>query len=236
MPHDWKNPEHAGRWDATGDRTNPTRPEQIDILLTELEELAGPSGLILDLGYGSGKVEAMIFERMPGARVVGIDSSPAMADLARERLRGYEGRFTPVLGDLAQIADIELPAGPFDAVIAIQSLHHLTPEAMQAVYTDISRRLRPQGVFLLLDRLKLAGAEVFPLLDVVWRRLDRIQASETAPHEGETFAVHQEHLLEQGDRPALLESHLAWLQAAGFDAAVLHVHGNRGVIGAIRRA
>jgi SAM-dependent methyltransferase len=235
MPHDWKNPEHAGRWDTAGDRTNPTRQEQLDILLTVLAELIGPSGLILDLGYGSGKVEAMIFERLPQTRVVGIDSSPAMADLAGERLRGYAGRFVPVLGDLAQLSDIALAQGPFDAVIAIQSLHHLSPEAMQAVYADVFRRLRPGGVFLLLDRLKLAGEGVFPLLRSVWERLDRDQDSETAPHEGETFAVHLLHLQEQGDRPALLEDHLAWLSRAGFDAAVLHVHGNRGLLGAIRR-
>ena len=43
-------------------------------------------------------VEELIFERIPGARVAGVDSSPSMMEIARKRLAPWEGRFIPVAG------------------------------------------------------------------------------------------------------------------------------------------
>ena len=51
---------------------NPTRARQVKILLVVLEGEYQPGEAILDVGFGSGLAEEMIFERMPDVPVPGI--------------------------------------------------------------------------------------------------------------------------------------------------------------------
>lgn len=50
---------------------------------------------------------------------------------------------------------------------------------------------------------------VFPLLRSVWQRLDRHHGAGTASQEGDTFALHEMALQEEGDDPVMLETHLS---------------------------
>ena len=143
------------------------------------------------------------------SQVVGIDNSESMAQLALERLSPYADRFIPLHGDLAELSNFQLPVSEVGAVIAIQSLHHLSAQAMQAAYRLIYSILRPGGMFLLLDRLKVEDEVVFPLSQSVWKRLDRYHGSETTPQEGESFAIHEMIIQEEGDFSVTLETHLA---------------------------
>ncbi|RIV29245.1 class I SAM-dependent methyltransferase [Alicyclobacillaceae bacterium I2511] len=230
----WKDPITARIWDTSGDKINPTRGEQLDILVYLLAEFIHRGEWILDLGYGSGKVEELIFERIPHSQVIGIDNSEAMAQLALECLSPYANRFIPLYGDLAELSKLQLPVSEIGAVIAIQSLHHLSAQDMQKAYRHIHSFLRPGGIFLLLDRLKVEDEVVFPLFRSVWKRLDGYHGSETAPEEGDSFAIHETTLQEEGDFPVNLETHLAWLRECEFHTTTLHVHGNRGLIAAVK--
>lgn len=234
MTQGWQDPTAARIWDTYGDNINPTRGEQLDILVSLLAEFTNQGEWILDLGYGSGKVEELIFKRVPHSQVVGIDNSAAMAQLAVDRLRPYANRFIPLHGDLAELSNFQLPVSEIGSVIAIQSLHHLSAQDMQAAYRYIHSILRPGGMFLLLDRLKVEDEVVFPMFRSVWKRLDYYHGSETAPQEGEDFARHETLLQEEGDFPVTLETHLAWLRECTFHTATLHVHGNRGLIAAVK--
>src|SRR5438105_2051309 len=103
---DFRDPETARHWSADPVSHNPTRREQLDILLSILEAEYRQGATILDIGFGSGIVEEMIFQRIPGAYVVGVDASPAMLALARERLAPYEGRYETVTHDITDIATL----------------------------------------------------------------------------------------------------------------------------------
>jgi trans-aconitate 2-methyltransferase len=46
--------------------------------------------IVYDLGCGPGNSTELLVQRFPGARVVGVDNSPAMLDSARKRLPGIE--------------------------------------------------------------------------------------------------------------------------------------------------
>ena len=109
-------------------------------------ESGGGVGLrVLDIGCGSGELAVILTERLPGARVVGLDCSPPMIALAR-RYERADGRLRFEIGDA-----VELPfePGTFDIVVSTLSLHHW-PDA-GAAFAEIGRVLRPGGVALLYD-------------------------------------------------------------------------------------
>jgi cyclopropane fatty-acyl-phospholipid synthase-like methyltransferase len=199
------------------------------MLLAILEAEFEPGKTILDLGYGSGIVEQMIFERIPHAQIVGVDRSEAMMALASERLKPYPFRFISVPFDLAELPSILGPASPlprqqYQIVISVQALHHLTVEQMQAAYLTIYDILEPHGLFLLQDRIAVSTPTLWNTYQSLWRLLD--------VDEGETYEEHLAQVAARGDLPARLEQHLRWLSDAGFEAACLHLHNNRALIAA----
>ena len=83
---------------------------------------------VLELGVGTGETTRRLLERYPKAEVTGLDSQPEMVFKAREL--GIEVR-------LARMED-PLPDGPWDLVISVLSIHHLTGERKR----DLFRRVR----------------------------------------------------------------------------------------------
>ncbi|PWD50790.1 SAM-dependent methyltransferase [Serinibacter arcticus] len=94
---------------------------------------------VLDVGCGSGPIALALHER--GALVTGLDGSPAMLAIARERL----GEDVPLhVGDLAQPLPFDDDA--FDDVVASLVLHYL--EDWGCPLAEIRRVLRPGGRFV----------------------------------------------------------------------------------------
>src|SRR5690606_41446870 len=108
----WSDPETARKWDEDNTSRNPLRPQQLEMLLAILEDEFEPGKTILDLGYGTGVVEQMIYERIPAAQIVGVDRSGALMALAAVRLKPYPFRFIPVHFDRAELSLIIVPASP----------------------------------------------------------------------------------------------------------------------------
>jgi ubiquinone/menaquinone biosynthesis C-methylase UbiE len=193
-----------------------------------------PGKWVLDLGFGSGQVEKLIFERIQESRVVGVDSSSGMMALAAERLAPYQARYQAVEHDLEHIQSMALPDHPYQFVIAIQSLHHLTPAGMQTAYRCIHETLEPGGLFLLLDRMRVHTPLLWDVFQSVWARQDRVYGSTISHHECTTFEAHERTVSERGDFPVTPEEHLAWLRAVGFETAILHLHANRALIAGVK--
>ena len=93
-------------------------------------------GRVLELGIGTGETTGRLLERFPDAEVTGLDASPEMVFRAREM--GIEVR-------LARMQD-PLPDGPWDLVLAVLAVHHLTAEQKR----DLFRRVRGQARSLVL--------------------------------------------------------------------------------------
>ncbi|MEU8761429.1 methyltransferase domain-containing protein [Streptomyces sp. NPDC048659] len=124
-------------------------------LLGALVEQAGEGAVIADLGCGPGHVAAWIAAQGRAGHVVGVDLSPAMVALGRERHPAAEFRE----GDL-----LRLPAadGEFDAAVALYSLIHLAPGELEPALAEIRRTLRPGGLLLVSFHV---GAEVRTLTE-----------------------------------------------------------------------
>lgn len=124
-------------------------------------ELARQHGTrVLEVACGSGRVLVPLVQS--GFEVVGVDASPHMLALAREKLdsaaalsvaplSGAAGRATLVEADMRRF---ELDYRDFDlAIVAVKSFAYLTERSDQSSCLDsIARHLRPGGV-LAIDLL-----------------------------------------------------------------------------------
>jgi tRNA (cmo5U34)-methyltransferase len=108
---------------------------------------------VLELGVGTGETTRRIRARYPDAELTGLDSQPEMVFKAREL--GIEVR-------LARMED-PLPDGPWDLVISVLSVHHLTDEQKR----DLFRRVREQSRALVMGDVVVAEPQVTPLEEAV---------------------------------------------------------------------
>lgn len=97
---------------------------------------------VLDAGCGSGRVTASLLARLPGGHVVALDASPAMLELARERLTeaAAAGRVTFLRADLA--APLHLDRN-VDAIFSNATFHWV--EDHGRLFRHLAAVLRPGG-------------------------------------------------------------------------------------------
>lgn len=111
---------------------------------------------ILDAGCGSGPLVASLAER--GASVAGFDASPAMIQLARERL-----------GDEAdlKVADLTLPLPyadeVFDDALAVLVLHYL--EDWTGPLAELRRVVKPGGRLVVVVNHPAIPPVMYPEID-----------------------------------------------------------------------
>lgn len=108
-----------------------------------------PPARVLELGMGTGETTRRLIEAFPDAWVIGLDSSPDMVFRAREEY------------DDVQLARMEdpLPDGPWDLVISVLSVHHLTDAGKQTLF----RRVREQSRSLVIGDVVKADVQTTPL-------------------------------------------------------------------------
>lgn len=227
---DWKDPETAQSWNADQVRNNPLRAEQLDLLLSIVAAEYRPGDTIIDVGMGAGHVEELLFERVPEAQVLGIDSSEPMVALAHARLSNYRHQYSVVMHDLREIGTLQLPAVRYSLAFSVQTIHNVEDRHKRETFSFLYRTLAPGGLFLLLDRIAVDTPNLYDAYKVAWSRLNRVHG--TGKIEGETYQEHLDIVSTRGDLPISLEQHLQWLREAGFEAACLHLHGNRALFAA----
>ncbi len=98
---------------------------------------------VLDVGCGTG-IQLAAYQQA-GCRVSGIDTSPAMLDVARRRL----GERADL--QLSDAAHMPYSDEAFDLVLAATVLHEMPPEVRGTVLDEMKRVLRPEGRMLLID-------------------------------------------------------------------------------------
>jgi trans-aconitate 2-methyltransferase len=125
-------------WDAQAyDRLADPQEEWGREVLARLE-LAGDE-TVLDGGCGSGRVTRLLLERLPRGRVIGVDASRSMIEVAREAFAG-DDRVELLVGDLI---DLELPEA-VDAVFSNATFHWILDH--NRLFARLHATLRPGGV------------------------------------------------------------------------------------------
>ena len=115
-----------------------------EALLDEAAPHLGDTGVIADIGCGSGTVLSLLQRRRIGRRLIGVDlSEPSIAAL-RARFAGDPS----VAFQVGSIGATGLDSASCDLVICTETLEHLFPADFTAGLAEISRVLRPGGRLL----------------------------------------------------------------------------------------
>lgn len=107
-------------------------------------------GTILDLGCGAGEpMAAYLIDQ--GYALTGVDSSPALIALGRERFPGHDWR----IGDMRDVAF----GRRFHAILAWHSFFHLTPDDQRAMFPRFATHSE-KGAMLMFTSGPAAGVVV----------------------------------------------------------------------------
>jgi SAM-dependent methyltransferase len=135
-------PKYDARWDRYTQRTLSTAMRQIDAALP-----AQHSGRLLDVACGTGRLAEMLLRQRPEVRIMGVDLSPEMIEVARHRMAtAGDGRLE---WHVAPAEDVPAADGSFD-VVACNNAFHLIPDATAAL-REFHRVLKPGGRLVIVD-------------------------------------------------------------------------------------
>jgi arsenite methyltransferase len=112
--------------------------------------LARPGDRVLDVGSGCG-FDSYVASLLVGerGRVVGLDLTPEMVDVARHASRSW--RFDNVEFREGSVEELPFSDGDFDLVIS-NGVLNLVPDK-DAAFRELARVLRPGGRFVVADVL-----------------------------------------------------------------------------------
>jgi tRNA (cmo5U34)-methyltransferase len=161
-----------------------------------LAALPGDVKRCVDLGTGDGRLLALIRTRCPDAEAVGLDSSVAMLDRAKER---FDGDPKVELRD----HDLREPlpdAKAAEVVVSGLAIHHLEDRRKRELFDEVHGLLAPGGVFANLDLVRSASTR---LHERFRREIGRVEDDPT-------------------DRLAGLDEQMDWLREVGFAEVDCH--------------
>jgi trans-aconitate 2-methyltransferase len=123
-------------WDArTYDRSSQPQQEWASDVLGRLSGLA-PDATALDVGCGTGRVTEVLLGMVPQGRVLAVDASQDMVELARERLGD---RATVWQCDVLQLELDE----PVDAIVSTATFHWVPDH--DELWQRLAAALKPGG-------------------------------------------------------------------------------------------
>lgn len=95
---------------------------------------------VIDAGCGSGRLTAELLDRLPQGRVIAVDASPAMLEVAARELARYGDRVELLRSDLLEL-DLDSVA---DVVVSTATFHWVLDHP--ALFARLLRALRPGGL------------------------------------------------------------------------------------------
>lgn len=126
---------------------------------------------ILCVGVGTGTEITRLAEIFPQWRFTGVDPSEAMLDVCRRRVEetGLSSRCELIHGYVQDVAEGEA----FDGALCLLVAHFLRGAERQALFDEITRRLRPSGCLITAEIcFDLASPEFDSMLEQ-WKSIHR---------------------------------------------------------------
>lgn len=146
--HFFEDRAYVRKWAETADARRPHRPAMFTYITGLVSALGAPSPRVLELGCGPGTLAAALLGTIADMTYDGIDYSPAMLELAGERLAAFGTRVCLHRADLREDWTALAPS-KVDAIVTNQALHDLgSDDAVALTYRRARALLRPDGLFV----------------------------------------------------------------------------------------
>jgi SAM-dependent methyltransferase len=171
---------------------------------------------IVDLGCGSGATGGAMRMLWPGARLMLVDNSPAMLDLAREQYSQTDG-VTIVDADLGQAGVMQqVTDEPADAIVSSAAIHHLPRDRQRELYGEVFEALAPGGVFVNIEHVASGSKRT----ERIWWRWfwEKVAASRSAAGEAVTWQDVRDEFepRQEINILTLVDQQADWLRQIGF--------------------
>ena len=199
-------------YDMTAEKALPHYHEAHQLLIACLPFARDANIEVVDLGVGSGVTTAYVLKNFPNARVTGVDLFPEMLNEARSRLRPFADRVTLVQSDNA--AYLNSSQRKVDAIVSAFSIHHQDEQAKKDLFAVVKNRLKPGGVFLMLDWTAFNT----PHLHKIARQntLRHLEANVTDAAYREKWAYHWNYI----NIPSSADDMVRWMREQGLSAEI----------------
>jgi len=133
---------------------HPNRHQMVAIALEILPFDPQSPITALDLGTGTGFFTQRFLERFPRSRVISVDGSNSMMELARTRLAALTARVDFRIGDFRRLQDIVTEKEHGEVVFSSYALHHLNRSEKVILIRQALSFLKPEGWFINADILR----------------------------------------------------------------------------------
>lgn len=110
-----------------------------------LKQLPSKCKIILDIGCGTGEFSRLLARRAD--KVIAIDLSPNMIEVAKEKSKQYPN----IDFQVADVLQWKFPSEEFDAIFSIATVHHLPVEEL---LPNLKAALKLGGKLVILDLLE----------------------------------------------------------------------------------
>ena len=190
----------AEQYDAMVARTQYIGPSWLNGQIEALGSASEEISQAVDLGCANGNLGVVLRERLPRARIVGVDVSPKMAAMARAR-SCYELVLTADVGDPLTF----IPDATYDLAVALGVTEFVLEP--RTLLREISRILRPSG------RLLISFQEHWPHRP---RDAPRTTHSGDVLHHAYAIDEVQDMLAASSFELASIESTTGYVSGAGF--------------------
>lgn len=146
---DLRLPADAHAWTREAEVKRPHREQLRALFAANL----GGATRVLELGSGPGFLAEHLLRMCPITSYTLFDFSRPMLELSREKI-GAHPAATFVLGDFKQPNWADHLAPPYDAVVAMQSIHEIRHKRhVPTLYREVHALLGPGGRFLVCDHV-----------------------------------------------------------------------------------
>lgn len=110
----------------------------------------------LDIGAGYGFTTKLVAREFPKAKYIINDFDEVMLNKADAYLAAYT--YDKRVGDIEEVIKA-IPDQSLDAVYTSWVVHNFPPEKRTTLYAEIARVLKPQGVFVALEKIGNTGPQ-----------------------------------------------------------------------------
>jgi ubiquinone/menaquinone biosynthesis C-methylase UbiE len=147
----------AFEWEKTALIKRPWRTDFFARFANQLKHRQPPVRCVLELGSGPGFLAGHLLSELPDLRMVLLDFSEAMHELARRRLGPMVNR-VEFFSKNFKNSDWVHGLKEFDAVVTIQAVHELRHKRYaEELHKRVRTVLRPGGIYLVCDHFNGEG-------------------------------------------------------------------------------